>query len=59
MLWGRFSGRGAGLPWIVVNIVRMEDGLLKEHWDVIDDEVNRANSLSGRPMFGDTVPAER
>ena len=47
------------MSWIVVNIVRMEDGLLKEHWDVIEDEVTRANSLSGRPMFGDPVPAER
>ena len=54
MLWGRFSGHGAGLPGIVVNIIRMEDGLLKEHWDVIEDEVTRANSLSGIPMFGDT-----
>jgi predicted SnoaL-like aldol condensation-catalyzing enzyme len=59
MLWGRFSGHGAGLPWIVVNIIRIEDGLLKEHWDVIEDEVTRANSLSGLPMFGDTFPEER
>jgi predicted SnoaL-like aldol condensation-catalyzing enzyme len=59
MLWGRFSGHGAGIPWIVVNIIRMEDGLLKEHWDVIEDEVTRANSLSGLPMFGDTFPEER
>jgi predicted SnoaL-like aldol condensation-catalyzing enzyme len=34
MIWGRFSGHGAGLPWIVVNIIRIEDGLLKEHWGV-------------------------
>jgi len=42
-----------------VNIIRMEDGLLKEHWDVIEAEVTRANSLSGLPMFGDTFPEER
>ena len=46
-------------PWTVVNIIRIEDGLLKEHWDVIEDEVTRANSLSGLPMFGDTFPEER
>jgi predicted SnoaL-like aldol condensation-catalyzing enzyme len=59
MLWGRFSGHGAGFPWIVVNIIRIEDRLLKEHWDVIEDEVTRANSLSGLPMFDDTFPEER
>lgn len=59
MLSGRFSGHGAGLPWIVVNIIRMEDGLLKEHWDVIEDESTRENSLSGLPMFGDSFPEER
>jgi phenylpyruvate tautomerase PptA (4-oxalocrotonate tautomerase family) len=47
MLWVTLSGHGAGLPWIVVNIIRIEDGLLKEHWDVIEDEATRANSLSG------------
>jgi hypothetical protein len=30
-----------------------------EHWDVIEDEVTRANSLSGLPMFGATFPEER
>jgi predicted SnoaL-like aldol condensation-catalyzing enzyme len=59
MLWGRFTGHGAGPPWIVVNIIRVERGLLKEHWDVIEDEVTLANSLSGLPMFGDTFPEER
>jgi len=59
LLFGRFSGHGAGLPWIVVHIIRMEDGLLKEHWDVIEDESTRDNSLSGLPMFGDTFPEER
>ena len=35
MLHGRFSGLGAGVPsWVVVDIVRMEKGLLAEHWDV-------------------------
>ena len=42
-----------------MNIVRVEDGLLKEHWDVIEEESTRENSLSGLPMFGDTFPEER
>jgi predicted SnoaL-like aldol condensation-catalyzing enzyme len=44
---------------LIANIIRIEDGLRKEHWDVIEDEVTRANSLSGLPMFGDTFPDER
>jgi predicted SnoaL-like aldol condensation-catalyzing enzyme len=54
MLHGRFSGLGPGIPnWIVVDIVRLENGLLAEHWDVIEDEATRASSKSGLPMFGD------
>jgi predicted SnoaL-like aldol condensation-catalyzing enzyme len=54
MLHGRFSGLGPGIPnWIVVDIVRVENGVLAEHWDVIEDEVTKAESKSGLPMFGD------
>ena len=57
MLHGRFSGLGEGKPnWIVVDIVRMENGLLTEHWDVIEDEVTKEASVSGLPMFGDEFP---
>lgn len=57
MLHGRFSGIGAPADWIVVDIVRLENGVLKEHWDVIQDEATRASSKSGRPMFGTTFPS--
>ena len=58
MLHGRYSGLGEGKPnWVVADIVRMENGLLAEHWDVIEDEVTREASVSGLPMFGDTFPA--
>jgi predicted SnoaL-like aldol condensation-catalyzing enzyme len=58
MLHGRFSGFGAGIPsWVVVDIVRMENGLLAEHWDVIQDEATRVQSKSGNPMFGATFPS--
>ncbi len=52
MLHGRFSGRGQGRAWIAADIVRMEDGRLAEHWDVLQDEATRQESRSGLPMFG-------
>jgi predicted SnoaL-like aldol condensation-catalyzing enzyme len=30
---GRFSGFGAPVNWIAVDILRIEDGILVEHWD--------------------------
>ena len=57
MLHGRFSGIGLPANWIVVDIVRIENGLLAEHWDVIQDEATREKSASGLPMFGDTFPS--
>jgi predicted SnoaL-like aldol condensation-catalyzing enzyme len=50
---GRFSGFGQPVNWIAADIVRINDGLLVEHWDVIQDEATRASSKSGLPMFGD------
>ena len=52
ILHGRFSGHGLPRNWIVADIVRLEDGVLVEHWDVIQDEVTEAESKSGLPMFG-------
>jgi predicted SnoaL-like aldol condensation-catalyzing enzyme len=56
MLHGRFSGIGQPANWIVVDIVRVEDGRLAEHWDVIEDEATSAASVSGLPMFGTAFP---
>ena len=56
ILHGRFSGMGQPSNWVAADIVRVKDGVLVEHWDVIEDEVSRAQSKSGRPMFGDTFP---
>jgi len=50
---GRFSGFGQPVNWIAADIVRIEGGILVEHWDVIQDEVTRESSKSGLPMFGD------
>jgi len=52
MLHGRFSGFGQPAAWIVVDILRITDGMLAEHWDVIQDEASHATSKSGLPMFG-------
>lgn len=53
---GRFSGFGAPVNWIAVDIVRIKNGILIEHWDVIQDEATKEQSKSGSPMFGDTFP---
>ena len=57
ILHGRFSGIGLPAAWVVADIVRLEDGVLAEHWDVIQDEATREQSRSGLPMFGDKFPA--
>jgi predicted SnoaL-like aldol condensation-catalyzing enzyme len=54
ILHGRFSGHGLPRNWIVADIVRLHDGLLVEHWDVIQDEATEAESKSGLPMFGES-----
>ena len=50
---GRFSGFGRPVNWIAADILRIENGILVEHWDVIQDEATRESSKSGLPMFGD------
>jgi predicted SnoaL-like aldol condensation-catalyzing enzyme len=51
---GRFSGTGLPRNWIAADVVRIADGVLAEHWDVLQDEAARAESKSGLPMFGDS-----
>ena len=53
---GRFSDFGLPVNWIAAGIVRIKDGILVEHWDVIQDEATEEQSLSKRPMFGTTFP---
>jgi len=52
---GRFSGFQP-VSWIAADILRINDGILVEHWDVIQDETTRESSNSGLPMFGDKFP---
>jgi predicted SnoaL-like aldol condensation-catalyzing enzyme len=49
---GRYSNTGLPVNWIVADILRIKDGILVEHWDVIQDEASKAESKSGLPMFG-------
>jgi predicted SnoaL-like aldol condensation-catalyzing enzyme len=53
---GRFSGFGAPVNWIAADILRIEDGILVEHWDVIQDEASEEQSRSKAPMFGSIFP---
>ena len=56
IVYGRFSGFGAPVNWIAADVVRMQDGSLVEHWDVIQDEATEEQSKSKARMFGDTFP---
>jgi predicted SnoaL-like aldol condensation-catalyzing enzyme len=46
---GRFSGFGGPVNWIAADIVRVQDGILVEHWDVIQDEATQEQSKSACP----------
>ena len=52
MLHGRFTGHGAARPWLAADRLRLENGLLAEHWDVLADEPTQAESISGLPAIG-------
>jgi predicted SnoaL-like aldol condensation-catalyzing enzyme len=53
---GRFSGMGLSVNWIAADILRLENGILVEHWDVIQDEATEEQSKSKAPMFGSSFP---
>ena len=51
--YGRFSRFGAMVNWIAADILRIHDGILVEHWDVIQDEATEQESKrmrSRRPV---------
>ena len=54
---GRFSGNGRPAAWVAADVIRFEDCLLAEHWDVLQDEPTQAESVSGLPMFGTRFPS--
>ena len=57
LLHGRFTNIGQAANWIAVDICRLENGVLVEHWDVIQNEATRSDSAGGHPMFGTDFPA--
>jgi len=40
----------APTPVVIVDIFRLQDGRIVEHWDVVQDEVPAESSATGRPM---------
>ena len=52
----RISNIGLPANWITADIVRLKNGIIVEHWDVIQDEATREQSKSGLPMFGSDFP---
>jgi predicted SnoaL-like aldol condensation-catalyzing enzyme len=53
---GRFSNIGLPVNWIAADVVRLKNGILVEHWDVIQDEATEEQSKSKAPMFGSKFP---
>ncbi len=45
--------------WIAADIVRIEAGIIVEHWDVIQDEAAEEQSKSSAPMFGKNFPKHK
>jgi predicted SnoaL-like aldol condensation-catalyzing enzyme len=50
MVHGRYTGCGPK-PMVAVDIFRVSDGKVVEHWDVMQEEVSAADTASGHAMF--------
>ena len=50
MVHGRYTGWGPK-PMVAVDIFRIADGRVVEHWDVMQEEVPTSETASGNPMF--------
>jgi predicted SnoaL-like aldol condensation-catalyzing enzyme len=50
MVHGRYVGWGPK-PVVAVDIFRLVDGKVAEHWDVMQEEVPASKTVSGNPMF--------
>ena len=53
MVHGRYTGWGPK-PMVAVDIFRVEDGKVVEHWDVMQEEILATNTASGNGMFTKT-----
>lgn len=50
MVHGRYTG-WAGKNMIAVDIFRLKDGKVVEHWDVMQEEIPAERALNGNAMF--------
>jgi len=50
MVHGRFSN-WHGKNYIAVDIFKVKDGKLVEHWDVLQEEIKPENTATGNAMF--------
>ena len=50
MVHGRYSGWN-GKTMIAVDIFRLENGKIVEHWDVMQEEVTADQTVNGHSMF--------
>ena len=50
MIHGRYENWG-GKNMIGVDIFRVKDGKITEHWDVLQEEVTKERSVNGNAMF--------
>ena len=50
MVHGRYLGWGPK-PMVAVDMFRLKDGKVLEHWDVMQEEVPASATASGNPMF--------
>jgi len=55
-LHGRLSTTGPQANRIAVDIVRLEDGLIAEHWDVAQDEATAESPRAGCPCSATRSP---
>ncbi|KVC97667.1 nuclear transport factor 2 family protein [Burkholderia ubonensis] len=58
-LHSRYTNSATPTALIGVDIMRVANGKLVEHWDVLQDEATRSESAGGYPMFGDAFADER
>jgi predicted SnoaL-like aldol condensation-catalyzing enzyme len=61
LVWihSRYTNSARPTALIGVDIMRIENGKLAEHWDVLQDEAKRSESAGGHPMFGKAFPEEQ
>lgn len=57
VLHGRVTGNGQPRATIVADILRVENGVFLEHWDVQQPEATEAEANGRRPMWGDRFPS--